>query len=137
MTDASQIKKPKGDWGSWRNKPYGASRSDEAQRRAQLWAAFNDFVRENRGWITSPPGSRTATLEVEQGSALPDRLARLGYQVSKIPGEFERLTGAAPTPAAERLKRRGHAVSEPCAGPIMQVLHFSVELPWGAPPAPP
>jgi hypothetical protein len=99
-------KRPRGDWVSWKNRRYDSSRSDEAQRRAQLWAAFNDFVRENRGWITSPPGSRVAILETEKGSTLPQRLSKLGYKLTELPNG-EGLTGAGPSLQEEILKRQG------------------------------
>jgi hypothetical protein len=137
MTDP-RINKSKNDWQSWKNKPYAASRSDEARRRAELWESFNTYCREGGGgWIISPPGARIATLETPKDSDLPERLAKLGYEVNRLPGDHSRLTGGAPSPEAQRLKRLGHAITEPCAGPIMEVLRFSVELPWAAPPPPP
>jgi hypothetical protein len=80
----------------WKNRPFAASRSDEYQRREELWAALNDFVREHRGWITSLLGSRVV-LETERDSPLPQKLAKLGYAISEIPGSYERVTGAAPS----------------------------------------
>jgi hypothetical protein len=84
--------KVKDVWGSWRNKPY-ASRSDETEKRAALWQAFCEFVRAGRGWITTPPGSRIATLETEVGSPLPAELADRGYQLVAR-GRVTRVTGA-------------------------------------------
>ena len=81
---ADGTKKTKGDWISWKTRPYDSSRSNEANRRTELWSAFNDFVRENRGWITSPPGSRAVVLETEKGSALPAKLVGLGYSVTEL-----------------------------------------------------
>jgi hypothetical protein len=103
------------------------------QKRAELWQAFCDLVRENRGWITSPAGSHTAILETETGSTLADRLRELGYHVAFVCQET-RITGAGPTLTEEKLKRQGYAIN--AAGPIMQVDKYEVTLPWGA-PAPP
>jgi hypothetical protein len=132
MVDGA-TKKTKGDWISWKNRPYDSSRSDETHRRAELWAAFTDFVREHRGWITSPPGSRTATLETEIGSTLADRLRELGYSVAFVCQET-RVTGAQLSPQAEILRWKGHAIDFPAG--ITQVDRYEVTLPWGA-PAPP
>ena len=130
MADGA-TKKTKGDWISWKNRPYDSSRSNEANRRAELWQAFCDFVRENRGWITSPPGSRTAVIETERGSTLPQKLAKLGYAISELPGTYERLTGIQITPEAERLRRKGHAIDVP--SPVMLVDRYEIVLPWAAP----
>jgi hypothetical protein len=118
----------------WKNRPFAASRSDEYQRREELWAALNDFVREHRGWITSPLGSRVV-LETERDSPLPQKLAKLGYAISEIPGSYERVTGAAPSLQDEILKRQGYAIDVP--GPTMRVDKFEIVLPWAGPPPPP
>ena len=126
MTD-TRINKSKNDWQSWKNKPYAASRSDEARRRAELWESFNTYCREGGGWLISPPGSRVAVLETMKDSDLAERLSKLGYEVNRLPGDHSRLTGGALSP-------------EPppsCAGPIMEVSRFEVTLPWAAPPPPP
>jgi hypothetical protein len=126
----------KGDWTSWRDKPYAASRSDEAQKRAALWESLNAYCRENGpAWITTPPGASTAVLEVERGSGLPQKLAKLGYAISELPGTYERLTGAQLSPQAEILRRKGHAIN--AVSPVMLVDRFEIILPWGAPPSPP
>jgi len=109
MTDA-RINKSKNDWVSWKNKPYAPSRSDETRRRAELWESFNEFVRLNRGWIVSPPGSRIAILETEKGSELPQKLVQLGYTVNELPGDHSRLTGASLSPEAQLLQRTGSAI---------------------------
>jgi hypothetical protein len=134
MADA-RTAKTKDDWTKWRDRPRDSSRTDEARKRAALWDSFNAYCTENRGWIISPPGSRVAILETEKGSTLPEKLVRLGYSVTELPGDYSRLIGAAPSPEAQRLARRGHAVTEPCAGLILEVSRYSVALPWGAPPA--
>jgi hypothetical protein len=128
------IAKVKDTWGSWRNRPYSASRSDETARRAQLWSAFCDFVRENRGWIISPPGSPVAILETERDSPLPQKLVKLGYAISEVPGDFSRMTGAQLSPQAEILRRKGHAIDFPAC--VTQMDRFEILLPWAAPTAP-
>ena len=131
----TRTNKTKNEWVSWKNRPYDSSRSDETQRRAEWWGSFNNFIRENQAWLITPPGSRTAVVEVMKGSPLPARLMRIGYTVNEIPGTYERLTGAQITPAAAKLARQGHAIDAP--GPVMAVERFEVVLPWGAPPPPP
>jgi hypothetical protein len=115
----TRTNKTKDEWISWKNRPYCASRSDENQRRAELWESFNAYCREHRGWITSPPGSRVAVLETERGSALPAKLAGLGYEVMEL-ANGERLTGGGPSLAEEKMMRQGYEVS--AAGPTMAVL---------------
>jgi hypothetical protein len=122
------------NWTSWRNKSRAASRSDETEKRAELWQAFCDFVRENRGWITSPFGSRVV-LETERDSPLPQKLAKLGYAISEIPGSYERVTGAGPSLQDEILMRQGYAIDAP--GPTMRVDKYEILLPWAGPPPPP
>jgi hypothetical protein len=120
------VAKVKDVWGSWKNKPYAASRSEDATRRAELWQAFCDFVRAGRGWITTPPGSRIATLETEVGSALPSKLADLGYQLVAR-GRVTRIVGADYVkPADERFTGTPSAFAERDV--------YDVALPWAAPP---
>jgi hypothetical protein len=113
----------------WKNRPYAASRSDDTRRRAELWEAFNDFVRLGRGWITSPPGSRVATLETEVGSPLPAKLADLGYQLVQR-GRVTRVAGA---PSIDL--RTEILFGPPSAFAERDV--YDVVLPWAAPPPPP
>jgi hypothetical protein len=115
----------------WKNRPYAASRSDETEKRAQLWEAFCEYCRKGKGWVVSPPGSRTATLETEIGSELPQRLRELGYHVAFVCQET-RVTGASPSPETERLMRKGYDVGTP-PGRFMQVDKYEVTLPWAAP----
>lgn len=126
----------KGDWTSWRDKPRSASRSDETEKRTELWESLNAYCREHRGWIVSPPGARTAVLETERGSELPQKLAKLGYAISELPGTYERLTGVQITPEAERLRRMGYTIDNP-GSPITLVDRYEIVLPWAAPPPPP
>jgi len=127
MTDIKT--KTKGDWISWKNRPYDSSRSDEAQKRAELWQAFCDFVRLNRGWITTPPGSRVATLETEVGSALPAKLADLGYQLVQR-GRVTRVTGMDRIASADE-----RFLGTP--SPFAERDVYDVVLPWAAPPPSP
>ena len=117
---------PKNEWTKWRDRPRDLSRSDETQKRVALWQAFTDFVRKHRGWITTPPGSRTATLETEVGSPLPAKLADLGYQLVAR-GRVTRIVGADYVkPAAERFAGTHPAFAERDV--------YDVELPWAASP---
>jgi hypothetical protein len=110
----------------WKNRPYAASRSDDTRRRAELWEAFNDFVRLGRGWITTPPGSRIATLETEVGSPLPSKLADLGYQLVQR-GRVTRVVGADYVKPADE-----HYTGTP--SPFAERDVYDVVLPWAAPP---
>jgi hypothetical protein len=130
VVDAPKTK-TKGDWISWKNRPYDSSRSNEANRRAELWQAFCDFVRSHRGWIVSPPGSRVAVLETERGSALPSKLVDLGYQVTEL-ANGERVIGGGPSLAEEVLMRQGYQIN--ARGPTMPVDRYEVTLPWAGPP---
>ena len=128
MADTSKTK-TKNEWISWRNKPYDLSRSDEAQRRAERWQAFCDFIRENRASIVSSPGGRTAVIEVMEGSTLPAKLAELGYNVVSR-GTVTRITGApASNPLTERL-------TGAAPNPFTECGVIEVTLPWAARPPP-
>jgi hypothetical protein len=63
----------------WMARPY-AEFSAAERRRTELWNALNDFVRQNQGWIVSPPG-RHIRIEYPEGGALPLRLASAGYRL--------------------------------------------------------
>jgi hypothetical protein len=39
----TRTNKTKDEWISWKNRPYASSRSDENQRRAELWESFNAY----------------------------------------------------------------------------------------------
>jgi hypothetical protein len=51
--------------------------------------------------------------------------------VSELPGSYERLTGVQITPEAERLRRQGYKIDNPC--PITAVDRFEIIL-WPEPP---
>ncbi len=62
--------------------------------RAELFAELNRFVTERHGWITSLPGSVEVTVECLPGSALPQQLRDLGYDVVHVGGGERILHGA-------------------------------------------
>jgi len=96
----------KGDWTSWRDKPYAANAgSEEKRKQGERWAALNEYVRRNGGAVTSVPGNKTLRIECPRGSPLPAKLAELGYVVASH-GSVTRVTGAQPvSPKVERLTR--------------------------------
>jgi hypothetical protein len=98
----------KGDWTSWRDKPYAANAgSEEKRKQGERWAALNEFVRRNGGAVTSVPGNKTLRVEVGKDSSakLTSELARLGYNVAQC-GSVTRVTGAPSiSPKMERLTR--------------------------------
>ena len=108
MTD--QKPKTKADWTSWKNKPY-ATGDDKTKQQAEAFELLNSFVRHHGGSITSPPG-RFVRIECPRGSALPDELRKLGYNISErgtvtrlismdyVSPSAERFTGA-PSPFCE------------------------------------
>src|SRR4249920_3516720 len=108
MTD--QKPKTKADWTSWKNKPY-ATGDDKKKQQAEAFELLNSFVRHHGGSITSPPG-RFVRIECPRGSALPDELRKLGYNISErgtvtriasmdyVSPSAERFAGA-PSPLCE------------------------------------
>jgi hypothetical protein len=65
---------------NWRSKPYTAYTAPvEKQRR--LFEALNAFVAQQGGWVVSAPGNKSIRIEAPEGSALPIRLAELGYKL--------------------------------------------------------
>jgi hypothetical protein len=64
----------------WINKPYAAYQA-HAEKQKKLFDAFNTFVAQNGGWVVSVPGSKSIRIEAPEGSALPIRLAELGYKL--------------------------------------------------------
>jgi hypothetical protein len=63
----------------WMARPYAELTAAE-RRREELWNAMNEFVRQNKGWVTSAPG-RHIRVEFPQGGALPLRLVEAGYKL--------------------------------------------------------
>jgi hypothetical protein len=101
----------KGDWTSWRGKPYAVNvGTEEKRKQGERWAALNDYVRRNGGAVVSVPGNRTLRVEVPKGSPLPAKLAELGYNVAAC-GTVTRVTGA-PSISA-KVERLTHSVPSP------------------------
>ena len=91
----------KGDWTSWRDKPY-ATGDDKKRQVAEVFAEIAEYCRRRGGAVTSPPG-RYVTIECPRGSALPEELARLGFNIVDR-GFTTRIVGADyVSPRAERL----------------------------------
>jgi hypothetical protein len=106
MADTPKTK-TKADWTSWKNRPYAAG-DDQKKKQAEAFELLNSFVRHHGGSITSPPG-RFVRIECPRGSALPDELRKLGYNISErgtvtgvdyVKPADERFTGA-PSPFTE------------------------------------
>jgi hypothetical protein len=90
MADDTAAKKPKPkvEPSKWaRQKPQG---DPIIEKRRKLWAAINDFVVANGGWIVSPPGTQNLRIEVPERSDLPAKLIDLGYRPLNI-GQASRL----------------------------------------------
>ena len=79
----------KGDWTSWRDKPY-ATGDDQKKKLTEAFELLNSFVRHRGGSIKSPP-RRFVSIECPRGSALPDELRKLGYNISER-GTVTRIT---------------------------------------------
>jgi hypothetical protein len=95
----------KGDWASWRDKPYAVNADTEEKRKqGERWAALNEYVRRNGGAVVSVPGNKTLRIECLPGSALPQRLRELGY----ITVERGRTTGITGAPSVKRQDRAPH-----------------------------
>jgi hypothetical protein len=58
--------------------------------RKKRFARLNEFVTMGNGWITSIPGRDEVTVEVLEGSTLPDELREIGYRVEPD-GSGERI----------------------------------------------
>jgi hypothetical protein len=98
-----QKPKTKADWTSWKNKPY-ATGDDKKKQQAEAFELLNSFVRHHGGSITSPPG-RFVRFECPRGSALPDELRKLGYNISER-GTVTRITSMDyVSPADEKFTR--------------------------------
>jgi hypothetical protein len=75
----------------WLSRPYAELNAAE-RRREELWDALNEFVRQQKGWITSPPG-RHIRIEYPEGGALPLRLAEAGYKLRFCAGATRNVAG--------------------------------------------
>ncbi len=67
----------------WLRRPYREFAEAE-KRRNELWQALNKFVIQHGAWIVSPPGEKRVRIEVRENSALPTRLAELGYRLNYV-----------------------------------------------------
>jgi hypothetical protein len=78
----------------------------EAAKKRELWSALNHFCRSNnRGWLTSPPGT-SIRIECPPDSELPDLLVDRGFTLQPL-GSGSRIE----------------------AGVIRPVLIFALQLP--------
>ena len=78
MPDAP-LKKPKAI-SDWLNRPR-QERLDVTEERRKLSEALTEYVQQNGGWVTSPPGAKNLRIETPQKSSLPTRLLEIGYSV--------------------------------------------------------
>jgi hypothetical protein len=81
----------------WINKPYAAYTS-HVEKHRRLFVAFNEFVTREGGAIVSPPGDKRIRIECPENSALPIRLAELGYRLSLVGAGATRNTSAGIVP---------------------------------------
>jgi hypothetical protein len=112
MTDMTPKPRIKAPYADRLNPQYGTNPNAERKRhQAEAFELLNSFVRHHGGSITSPPG-RLVRIECPRGSALPDELRKLGYNISErgtairitsldyVSPSAERFTGA-PSPLCE------------------------------------
>lgn len=103
MADDAQKRKAVSDKAvtDWLSKPYAAyTAHNEKQRR--LFAAFNEFVAREGCAVVSPPGDKLIRIECPENSALPIRLAELGYKLSFLsPGTRNTASGIIPVDVIE------------------------------------
>jgi hypothetical protein len=100
MTDITPKPKLKAPYNDRLNPQYGTN-SNAERKQAEAFELLNSFVRHHGGSITSPPGS-FVRIECPRGSALPDELRKLGYNISER-GTVTRLTSMDyVSPSAER-----------------------------------
>jgi hypothetical protein len=81
----------------------------EVVDRKERFAALKQFVTKQQGWLTSIPGEGAVTLECLEGSALPDQLKRLGYDLRET-GVGERILATA---IVEKFTTRADGEFEP------------------------
>jgi hypothetical protein len=110
VTDMTPKPKLKAPYTDRLNPQYGTNPNAE-RKQAEAFELLNSFVRHHGGSITSPPG-RFVRIECPRGSALPDELRKLGYNISErgtvtritsmdyVSPADEKFTGA-PSPFAE------------------------------------
>ena len=64
----------------WRNRPRGAV-TDEAAKKAELFAQLESFIRNNGGWLISSPSEKIFRFEAPQDSSLPRKLIEMGWTI--------------------------------------------------------
>jgi len=87
----------------WRNKPRSVA-NNELEKKAELFAALERYVRDNGGWLTTAPGTKPARFEAPHGSPLPAKLQDLGWQVRHLGTNTRILSGSIIETAAYELK---------------------------------
>lgn len=66
-----------------------------SHRQRALWAALNNFIRRNGGWVTSQPDVWPLQMGCPFTSELPAELEALGYRVASC-GSITRVTHTGP-----------------------------------------
>jgi hypothetical protein len=69
MADEPERKKAIADW--LRDRAADRPPAAHVEKQRQLFAAFNEFVTQEGGWVVSPPGQKLVRFEVPQFSSLP------------------------------------------------------------------
>jgi hypothetical protein len=77
----------------WRNRARSVANND-LEKKAELHAALEKFIRTHGEWLVSPPSVRPARVECMHGSILPNKLAELGWQVRHLGTNTRILPGA-------------------------------------------
>jgi hypothetical protein len=95
----------KGDWTSWRDKPFAKdAKAEERRQQGEKWSALAEWVRKHNGVVTSTPNNKTLRIEVAKNlsAKLTEELTSLGYAV--LPrGSTMRVVGTDTiNPAGER-----------------------------------
>ena len=80
MADSPAFKKKPKTITDWLNRPRSQT-TDPLEQRKRLSEALTEYVQQNGGWVTSPPGAKNLRIETPQNSALPTKLLELGYAV--------------------------------------------------------
>jgi hypothetical protein len=80
----------------WLNRPR-SEKTDVNEQRRKLSEALTEYVQQNGGWVTSPPGAKNMRIETPQNSALPTKLIELGYS-TRSAGIGTRITSGEFTP---------------------------------------
>jgi hypothetical protein len=76
----------KGDWTSWRDKPYVKdAKTEERRQQGEKWSALAEWIRKHGGVVTSLPNNKTLRIEIakELSAKLTEELVALGYAVAR------------------------------------------------------